>query len=161
MTRPVTAAGSRSRMISSCWAASRARACVRKSVSSSIVCPDLDEPLLEPGVLGLESGDLSYARVRDLAGLLQGLETPFELDAEVSVGAGAVEVGAVAVGFAGAGLDVAFATGRDLAAQGAIDGGPDAVLVLGSLGCGDSHADASSVVVLAASISVTTRRARS
>ncbi|MYR83348.1 hypothetical protein K7395_00105 [Streptomyces filamentosus] len=74
------------------------------------------ESFLEFVVFCLEPGDLGLARVGDLAGILHRLESSFELDAEVSVGAGAVERGAVDGGLAGEGLDVTFSAGRDLAA---------------------------------------------
>jgi len=117
------------------------------------------QSLLEFAVLRLQAGDLGFAGVGNLAGLLQGLQPVFELGAEACVGAGAVKGGAVDARFAREGLDVALAAGRDLSAQKPVHGGPDAVFVLGSLGCGDVHAD-SSFLVLAASISATTRRAR-
>jgi hypothetical protein len=49
------------------------------------------EPLLQRGDLVFEAGDLGVARVGPLAGLVEGLRTSFELDAEVGVGAVAVE----------------------------------------------------------------------
>jgi hypothetical protein len=120
------------------------------------------ESLLELGDLCLEPGDLGFPRVGDLSGLLRGPQAAFEVGAEVGIGAGAVERGAVASGLAGEGLDVALAAARDLASQEPVHGGPDAVLVLGPLGCGDPHAGSlSGVVVLAASFSVRTRIARS
>ena len=96
-----------------------------------------------------------------MAGLLQVLEAVLELGSQVRVGPGAVKRGAVDAGFAGEGLDVAVPAGRDLAAQEPVHGGPDAVLVLGSLGCGDSHAESLLGGVAAALISAMTRRARS
>jgi hypothetical protein len=55
------------------------------------------------------------ARLWAVSGLLE--EAAFELDAEVGVGAVAVEGGAVDVRLGGEGFDVAAAAGRDLAAQ--------------------------------------------
>ncbi|MFD8801564.1 hypothetical protein [Streptomyces atroolivaceus] len=74
------------------------------------------QPRLERGDLGFEPGDLSFARIGDLPSLLKGLQAAFELDAEVSAGAGSVERGAVDGRFAGEGLDVALSAGRDLSA---------------------------------------------
>jgi hypothetical protein len=147
-------------MISSCWAASRARAWAAEVGQFFDHLLRLGQPFPELGGLCLEPGDLSLARVGDLAGILQCLDPSFELDAEVSVRASAVERGAVDAGLVGESLDVALSAGRHLSSEEPVHGGPDAVLVLGPLGCGDSHADSSSVV-LAASISATTRRARS
>ncbi|MGW7041475.1 hypothetical protein ACWGDT_01890 [Streptomyces avermitilis] len=97
----------------------------------------LIQPFLELGVFRFELVDLGFAGIRYLSGLPQGLETSLELDAELRVGAGAVKRGVVGCGLAGQSLDVALAAGRDLAAQEAVHGGPDAVLVLGPLGCGN------------------------
>lgn len=72
----------------------------------------LGQPLLELGVLCFEAGDVGFAVVGDVSGLLQGLETSLEFGAEVCVGAGAVEGGAVDGCFAGEGLDVALSAGR-------------------------------------------------
>ncbi|MFF3488984.1 hypothetical protein ACFYXC_37905 [Streptomyces sp. NPDC002701] len=68
----------------------------------------LVQPFPEFGGLFLEPGDLSLARVGDLAGVLECLEASFELDAEVSVRASAAERGAVDRGLCGGGLDVAL-----------------------------------------------------
>jgi len=65
--------------------------------------------LFELDDLRLEAVDLGFPRVRDLSSLLQTLEASFELGAEVGVGAGAVEGGAVDAGLVGEGLDVASA----------------------------------------------------
>ncbi|MER5852947.1 hypothetical protein ABT126_39795 [Streptomyces sp. NPDC002012] len=43
------------------------------------------QSLPELGVLRLEAGDLGFARVGNVAGLLQGLKASLELDAEVRV----------------------------------------------------------------------------
>lgn len=66
----------------------------------------LGEPFPELGVFCLEPGELGLARVGDLAGLTHDVQASLELDAQMSVGAGAVERGAVDGGIAGEGLDV-------------------------------------------------------
>ncbi|MEW2471471.1 hypothetical protein AB0919_41850, partial [Streptomyces sp. NPDC046994] len=62
-------------------------------MSSAIVCSD------RPAVPGIWRSppwrDLGSAGVGDIASLAHGVQAPFELDAEVRVGAGAVEGGAV------------------------------------------------------------------
>jgi hypothetical protein len=90
------------------------------------------------------------------------LDAVLELGSQVGVGPVAVEGRAVDAGFAGQGLDVAVAAGRDLAAQEPVHRRPDAVVVLGSLGRADSLGVSwSDGGVVAASISAMTRRARS
>jgi hypothetical protein len=121
----------------------------------------LSQPFLKLRDLRLEAGDLGFPRVGDLSGLLQVLEAALEFCAEAGIGAGALEGGAVGSCFAGEGLDVAFAAVRDLAAKEPVHCGSDAVLVLGALGCGDSHSGSRAGAVSAASISATTRSARS
>jgi hypothetical protein len=74
------------------------------------------QSLSEGGDLGLQPVDLGVSGIGSLAGLADGGEPILELFAQVSVGPVAVEGGAVDSGFAGEGLDVAFAAGRDLAA---------------------------------------------
>ena len=86
-----------------------------------------------------EAFDLSDSRVRGFSGLLQLLEPVLEFGAQVGVGAGAVEGGAVDPGLECEGLDIAVAAGWDLAAQQPVHGGADAVLVLDALGGSDSH----------------------
>lgn len=65
------------------------------------------QPFSELAVLGLEPIDLRDLRVGDLSGFLQALKTVLELDAQVCVGAVAVEGGAVDGGLLSEGLDVA------------------------------------------------------
>ncbi|MFG2395719.1 hypothetical protein [Streptomyces lydicus] len=48
--------------------------------------PRVVQPFLELGILRLEAGDPSLARVGDLSGLLQGLQASLELDAERGIG---------------------------------------------------------------------------
>ncbi|NUK04410.1 hypothetical protein HRW23_18100 [Streptomyces lunaelactis] len=64
----------------------------------------LGRPFPELGDLFLEPGDLGLARVGDLAGVVKCLDPSFELGAEVSVRASAVERGAVDCGLVGEGL---------------------------------------------------------
>jgi hypothetical protein len=112
-------------------------------------------------VFVLEPCDLREAGVGDLAGVALGLKPSFKLFAQVGVGSVAVEGGAVDACFAGQGLDVAVAAGRDLTAQEPVHRCPDAVVVLGALGRADSHGVSwSDGGVVAASISAMTRRAR-
>ncbi|MFJ9761905.1 hypothetical protein [Streptomyces sp. NPDC101149] len=74
-------------------------------MSSAIVCSD------RPAVPGTWRSpprrDLGFAGVGNLASLAHGVQAPFELDAEVRVGLGAVAGGAVdRTAFYGEGLDV-------------------------------------------------------
>jgi hypothetical protein len=71
--------------------------------------------------------------------VLESLQAAFELGAEIGVGPGAVEGGAVDASLGGEGCDVAAAAGRDLAAQEPVDRSADPVLVGGALGRGDPH----------------------
>ncbi len=119
------------------------------------------EPLPERGILVLEAGDLGVAAVGDIACLLAGLEPGLELLAEVGVGPGAVEGGAVDGCLAGEGLNVALAAGRDVAAEEPVDGGPDPGLVVLALLGADAHYCWAPFWPTAVSISVRTRLARS
>ncbi|MEV5543693.1 hypothetical protein AB0L13_43470 [Saccharopolyspora shandongensis] len=121
----------------------------------------LGQPFFELGVLRFEAGDLRFAGVGDLTGLLENLEAALEFCSEVGIGAGAVEGGAVDSRLAGKGLDVAFAALWDLAAQEPVRDGPNVVLVLGALGCSDSHEVSWSGAAAAVSMFAMTRIARS
>ena len=88
------------------------------------------EAFPECGDLGFEPVDLGVAGVGGGSGLEDGGEPGLELFAEVGVGACAVEGGAVDAGFAGEGLDVAFAAGWQVAVQEPVHGGADFGLVV-------------------------------
>ena len=79
------------------------------------------QAFLQRGDLGFQPVDLGFPQVGGAAGLADGGEPGLEFLAQAGVGTGAVEGGAVDAGFAGEGLDIAFAAGRDVAAAG---GGP-------------------------------------
>src|ERR1017187_1814211 len=120
------------------------------------------DAVFESGDLGFQPADLGVTRVGRVAGLADSCQPGFELLAQMGVGAGAVEGGAVHSRFVSEGFDVAFPAGRDLPAKEPVDGGPDPGLVLVALLCAESHVFSPVAVVwAAASISERTRAARS
>ena len=111
--------------------------------------------------LGLQPVDLGISGVGQVAGCAHGLQLCLELLAKVGVGTAPVEGGAINGGRGGQGLDVAFPTGWDVTAQEPVDGVPDPGFVVLALLSAESHVYSPVVIGLAASISASTRAARS
>src|SRR6266511_5300567 len=149
----------RSRRISSCWAAIWDTARVRNAVSSVSSAWWVVSRQAQLVGFGFEPGDLFLADVGRCAGGGLSPTSVFELGLEVAVGG--VEAAAGDACFGGEGAQVASAAGGDDSLQQPVHRCPDALLGLAAGLIGDSHSVAFEKDPLAASISSTTRWARS